>query len=986
MINLGERLNGRNRGAAPAQPPSIATSFKGAASMSSNSTIGYRRQFARLPLAVLVAMATTATATAATASTASASTTSASTTTSTTAGPATADNASPELQEIVVTGSMIKRVNAETAEAITILKTDDLKAQGIENVEQVMNQLTSSNTSVNIASAVGTFSGGGTYANLRGLGNGRTLVLLDGQRLANNAFNGLGVDLSGIPFSAIDSVEVLREGASALYGSDAIAGVINFKTKKDYQGGEVQVNFDHPQEAGGGSGVADFAFGHGDLANDGYNFMVTGTYSKQQELQATQRAFSAQGFNPAGGVTATNYPGSWPGNVQDSNGNLYQSGYPACTGNTQLTRYYGDCSYRYSAATDLLPKSDEVSGMAEFTKTLPANNQLQVQYFWTQSSLTAFSGPMFYDFQMNPSSPYFPTASQLTCNRGAANCNGLPPNLTGINNVPGANFGTASPVNAIWTDPNNSRFSGNVNTAQRILVTFSGSNFGWDYSTDLNFSKNVNDNRNMGGYPNESVLAPGGVLSNLINPFGAQSTAGQALINSSYINGVYEVGEDRYWSFDGHASHALGDAFNAGTPATVAIGATVNGERFSNATTPYNDLVSAATGLTDSSVEGSRQVQAIFMELDVPITKALDLDISDREDRYSDFGTTNNGKISVRYQPIDILTIRGTASTGFRAPTLNNLYSPAFLAASSSGTMGQGNPFCAPGKYTAEWTQSTCLAQGIGLYGGNRGLTPETSQNFDFGIIIQPIQNMGVTLDYYRILLKNAIGQVPANAIYGDPTTFSSYITTATSGTYAGSLPPTIAEATACHPYTEATCGYINLQDSNTGRITTDGIDLSVQYLQQTPIGTFREDLEGTAVTQFLQQQYNGGPELNLVGNLQIQGLNPAFRWQHNVRVDWTSPDKIWGSGLSDRFYSGYVDEFADGSGNLRHVNSYSLVDGYVSMKPVQQLTLLFGIKNLFNTSPPFTNASQNNFASGYNALIADPLLRNFYINVKYTF
>ena len=124
-------------------------------------------------------------------------------------------------------------------------------------------------------------------------------MLLDGQRLAVNAFDGQGVDLSGVPFSAIDSIQVLREGASALYGSDAIAGVVNFITKKNYQGGEVQVNFNHPQEAGGGSGEADFTFGHGDLASDGYNFMVTASYSKQQELQATQRGFSAQGFDPA---------------------------------------------------------------------------------------------------------------------------------------------------------------------------------------------------------------------------------------------------------------------------------------------------------------------------------------------------------------------------------------------------------------------------------------------------------------------------------------------------------------------------------------------------------------------------------------------------------------------------------------------------------------------------------------------------------------
>ena len=175
--------------------------------------------------------------------------------------PAAASSEGPALEEVVITGSMIKRVNAETAEAITVVKADALKEQGIENVEQALNTLTSSNPSINIASAVGTFTGGGTYANLRGLGNGRTLVLLDGERLSNNANTGLGVDLSGIPFSAIDSVQVLREGASALYGSDAIAGVINFITKKNYQGAQVQVNFDHPQKAGGGSGEADFTFG-----------------------------------------------------------------------------------------------------------------------------------------------------------------------------------------------------------------------------------------------------------------------------------------------------------------------------------------------------------------------------------------------------------------------------------------------------------------------------------------------------------------------------------------------------------------------------------------------------------------------------------------------------------------------------------------------------------------------------------------------------
>ena len=198
--------------------------------------------------------------------------------------------------------------------------------------------------------------------------------------------------------------------------------MINFKTKKNYQGAEVEVNFDRPQNEGGGNGNFQFTVGHGDLANDGYNVMLTGSYSKQQELRATQRDFSAEGFYPGGGYTSTNNPGTWPAGFLDANGNIWQAGYPACTGNNYLTRYFGDCSYRYSAATDLLPKSSEASGLLQVTKALPANNNLQLQYFWTQSEVTDWSGPMFYFFGLNPASPYYPKASQLTCAGGPANC------------------------------------------------------------------------------------------------------------------------------------------------------------------------------------------------------------------------------------------------------------------------------------------------------------------------------------------------------------------------------------------------------------------------------------------------------------------------------------------------------------------------------------------------------------------------------------
>ena len=130
-----------------------------------------------------------------------------------------AQPAAEQLQEVVVTGSMIKRINAETAVPITILKADTLINQGITSVEQALNQLTTNNPTINIAQSVGTFSGGGSYADLRGLGRGRTLVLLDGQRLAPSAFDGAAVDISGIPFSAIETIEVLREHVLAKDGN-----------------------------------------------------------------------------------------------------------------------------------------------------------------------------------------------------------------------------------------------------------------------------------------------------------------------------------------------------------------------------------------------------------------------------------------------------------------------------------------------------------------------------------------------------------------------------------------------------------------------------------------------------------------------------------------------------------------------------------------------------------------------------------------------
>jgi len=882
----------------------------------------------------------------------------------------------PVLQTVIVTGTMIQRPAAETAEAITVISSSALKDMGVVNVEQSVDQITANMPStVNIAQSVSTFTGGGSFANLRGLGLGRTLVLLDGQRLADDVVGeptGSSVDLSGIPFGAIQSVQVLREGASSLYGSDAIGGVINFITRNDYQGGEVELNLDRPQENGGGSGEADFTLGHGSLEDDGYNFMITGSYSKQNELKAYQRSFAATGFDPALGLANLNGPtATWPGSYTDANGNLWQVGYPGCAGNPYLTTSEGDCEYEYSAAVDLIPESSEASGMAAFTKALPGNNTLKIQYFYTRSKITQWTGPQSFSFYMTSAADpaYFPTAAESTC----------------FSNVTTGGACTAAPdlgdeITAGWTDPTNNRYSDDINTEQRVVLTFSGESFGWNYTANLNYSVNQNTQGTVGGYANYAQIAPGGILSNLINPFGPQTPAGNAFLDSSYLNGVYAQGKLQYYDVDGHVSHDLGDAFHSGHAAVLAVGFSAQYNSINFASTPLANELYQALYFPPTNVTGSYSNAAIYSELDVPVSSRIDLNLSDREDRYSDFGETNNGKVAVRYQPARYLTFRGAASTGFRAPSLDQLYSPDVFGA-TAGTIGDSNPDCLAGNFNSEFTKTVCASQGLGLTGGNRDLQPETSENFDFGVIIEPLPNLGITVDYYKILIKNALGIVPDTAIYGDPAGFAAdYVLNNT-----GTLTPAPESNTQCGPTTYAipTCGYIVQTDTNTGGITTDGFDLSGQYSRRTPFGTFNADLEGTLITHFRVQEYTGGPQVDLLGWYN-GGFEPAIHWQHLLRLGWTSPGRRWGAGVDNRFFSSYIDEFAAAGRQLR-VGSQSTWDVFGSYKPIAPVTVLLGINNALNQTPPFSNQT-GNWPAGYNPIYSSPLLREFYLNVKYTF
>lgn len=870
-----------------------------------------------------------------------------------------------QLDRVVVTGSMIPRTMSETTEALTVIKADTLKNMGITTVEQALAMVASNQPGVITASAVSSWgTGGGSFASLRGLGASKTLVLLDGQRLANNVVLGSAVDLNGIPFSAIDRIEVLREGASSVYGTDAIAGVINFITKKNLEGGQFNVNGSSSQGGGGNTTAADIAWGIGNLDKDGYNLLVTANYSKITELKAAQRSFAATGWNPKLGLVNQNGPmGTFPGSYTDANNNIFQVGYPTCAGNPYLTKDNGNCAYLFSAVVDLIPPQTMWSSVMSFTKALPGENTLNVQYFYARSKVSNWGGPQTYSFGMTPTAnpTYFPTVANSTFVSGPGSA--APPDL-------------ADPITVGWTDPNNDRYQGDYNTEQRLIATLKGTVKGWDYSAAVNYSSNYNELLVTGGYADYNKLAPNGNLSDLINPFGTSSAAGQALINGSYLNGRLASGKLSLWDVNFQASREVGDFFGSGRQSSLALGVDARQEKIgfnptALATTLYN-----ATYYPPAVIKGSRNSQSIYAEFSLPLTKDLGVILSDRQDKYSDFGSTNNAKLSALFQPSKIISFRGAASTGFRAPSLVDLFSPQVLGA-AAGTMT--GPGCATGNYNAIFTQANCTAQGMALSGGNPNLKPEKSTNYDFGIILAPAADLGITLDLFHVKVTNEIQAIPDTAIYADPKNFANLYKLDN----LGSLTQAPVANTACpNGPSSPTCGYVILTTQNTGGISTNGIDLSSNYMLRTSVGKFRFGLEGTWIRSFRIQEYAGGQWLNLRGRFNA-GNQPAITWQHQLTIDWTNGD--WGAGLSNHYTSSYVDEFPNAANNPISVGSYSVWNTYLSWKPMPALKLLVGVHNLLNTNPPFSNQTQN-WQAGYNPVFSDPTGRAWYARATYDF
>ena len=887
-----------------------------------------------------------------------------------------------------VTGSNIKRVEGEGALPVTVITREDIQRTGASTVEQLLQTVSvalQGNNNTGAASTAGFNAAGVSGVSLRGLGSQRTLVLINGRRISagGTITDSVTVDVNSIPLAAIQRIEVLKDGASAIYGSDAIAGVINFILRQDYQGAEVSVYYGDSKDGGGSSKRVTGSAGFGDLARDRYNAMIVGTYQNDGALFGRDRGFANSSIN-VGANNDTTSGNTFPANISARDGSFGTRNPLAPNNcapsvsdplNNPLTR----CRFDPAPFVSLLPAAERGSlyGAAHFmvTPTLeayaeasyarsrqhyviqpsPVSNQFAIPPSHPFFNVAPYNG--FAAIVLQPTSPFYPTAFVQGLTGGAT------PDL----NVFYRNFGSGV---RDYTD---------ISENPRGVIGLKGTLAGWDYDAGFLYTQTKTTEHDNGGIALYTKLLPL-LNSGQVNFFGPNTPAVDAQLQATnFIGDAYSV-KSSFESFQAKASRDLWQLPSG--PLAVALGGEFRKEKFqTNTAAPLKigDTTHYGGDLIDE--DRSRNVTAFFGELNVPIVKTLEGNVAVRYDDYQGSGSKTTPKFSLRWQPTQQVLVRGAYGKGFRAPSLTELFQPATIAVSANGLNDPLRCNKTDSNGNVNNSASDCQTQFPIAIGGNSQLKSEESDNYTLGLVLEPIANVSLALDAFKVKLKNTIilGVSPAS-ILGNPLQFGQLINRGPADPTTPGLPGHVVQ--------------INQTNLNFGETKIRGLD--VDFRARYPAGnwgTFKLGLNGTYFDQYEAQNFDGSffsvngkvsPVTNGIG-----GVIP--RWHHYLSVNWTKGP--WDVVVAQNYQLGHEDlpgtneDTEDPAFRPRQVGSYETYDLQGSYTGLKNLKLTAGVKNVLNRDPPYSNAGGSNFfQAGYDPGYTDPRGRFFYGSVTYAF
>lgn len=918
---------------------------------------------------------------------------------------ATADESkSQSLETIVVTGSNIRRVDIETANPVVTIDSKQIQSSGKLTIGDLVQELPATMNGTNPQVNNGGGSGSSTVS-LRGLGSQRTLVLIDGHHILNR-------DLNTIPIVAVERIEVLTSGASAIYGSDAIGGVVNVILKDTYQGAQFSTDYGISDHDDGERKGYHFFFGQ---TSDKGSLMAGIDYNKTDSVLQSHRQFSknsislygTQNFPPQGFVGGSSFGAG--GNIQLPPGNLrthygcsrvaLNSG---ASGLDPLNDYHcfgNSDKYNYASVNLLMTPQERTTGFIKGTYKLTDNIEAYFSGIHNKTS----SG-----FQLAPS-------------------------LYG--SLYGASISKDSLYNPFGVDYNGSggydfrlrlvaagnRAARNNNTTDQYSTGFRGNfsmfdqDWNWEAGVDYGHQSTVSTTL---GLPNIDQLNAATGPSMLVN--GVPTCVGTAGDPSTAVAGCVPFNPfnsntpDQRAILAGIASPALtnvwqqekvshigfnGGLFNlpAGT-VQLAVGGSYRKE-YINSTVDSVLQINPATGnctlgsQCSSALQGGYNVKEAYGELllpilkDVPFANSLNVNLSDRYSKYNTFGSTNNAAIGVEWRPIADLLLRGNYNKVFRAPQIGDIYGNPISSApklSSDPCTGitVANPACAGVPLDGSFTNTDVqLGQQIkavssGSAYANFPLGPETGATFNWGFVYSPqwVQGLSVSVDLWRVYLNNTITSVGAQAILDN--------------CFAGQLQycPLITRFGA-NSTAPGQIAQILQPTANLGRLDTKGADFSVKYrLPEFSFGQFAVGLDTTYLAQYNQNSgtnvFHNAGHVTAFGSAaesscpDLSGGVCTFpRWRALATVNWNMGpwDASWrmryigkfrlGSGKpsEDSFPAGtcYYGDYCTLHGYQIHYGARTYNDlqvGY-NIEPLNTRVDV-GVDNVGDIQPPFLYAN----------------------------
>jgi len=886
-------------------------------------------------------------------------------------------NAPPvvKIEKIEVVGTHIARIEGESGLPVQVITREELLDGGVQTMQELLERISANQSfgGSNEALGIGSTLVGFTAASLRGLGSQRTLILMNGRRLAPYALSGgQSVDLSGIPASAIERVEILKDGASAVYGTDAIGGVINFVLRNDFRGAEVNANYYWTQQGGGDNGRVDVTVGSGDLKNDRYNFFISADYFKQDALKASQRESTRTSYIPSLGVDNTS-GASFPANILQTDphtGKVYgfrstrnpTIPFPGGATPDSCAQPYSfptvkapfQCRFDFASVSETIPQAEKTNVIGRYTWQIDADNQFFAEgsyYYGTfvqRVSPTPLSSMItLTPMTLPPGSPYYPAAY--------------------VAGLPGGD--PTKPLQLAYRTVELGPRTDQARVDQwNGVAGLQGNIKGWDYQLAANYTQNRQVDDYVSGYIYESKFGPL-LRSGVIDPFGYNTDSVLELMRATQVTG--QANDNRASNYGASLTLANGVYDLPSGSIAVAFGFEARRESLEQSNSDFivSGDVPGVAGAIPSLTTSHRNVYSLFGEVNVPVVTSFEVNVAVRYDYYSDFGGTTNPKVTLRWQPAKTILLRGAYGTGFRAPTLSDLFQPQSLGAAD---LDLADPIRCP--VTEDFYD--CGGTGITRkVGGNAALQPETSQQVNAGIVFEPTPGVSASADYYWVRVKNVITTVPADVILG-----MDYAAWAPS--YVVRDPPDPQ-----YPDLPGKIAYVVGYPTNVGTITTSGLDLNFQWRSpQWPIGSFWLSVNGTYVFDFSESGYVSQSVPTAVGQRGLLGA--IARYRQYAQLNWTQGP--WGATLANNYQSGYSEPCSelDTSGcATRRVGSYSVWDLQGRYTGFKNLTLAAGIRNALNTSPPVSNQVQaGTFQVGIDPSYADPRGRMYYGALQYVF